>query len=77
MLEAAQRKLEGQEVTEGLTEERRGKVIDLMASLKALLEKRDVSVEEAEPTQPKAAASEGKPDKVQARAERKRVGGKK
>jgi DNA end-binding protein Ku len=57
VLEAAQRKLEGQEVTEAPTEERRGKVIDLMAALKASLEKRGVSIEEAEPAQCKAAAS--------------------
>ena len=40
MERAAQRKLDGQEVTEAPTEERKGKVIDLMAALKASLEKR-------------------------------------
>jgi DNA end-binding protein Ku len=81
VLEAAQRKLEGQEITEAPTEERRGNVIDLMAALKASLEKRGVSIEEAEPAQRKAAASEGKLTKAHARAdrttERKRASGKK
>jgi DNA end-binding protein Ku len=81
VLEAAQRKLEGQEVTEVPTEERTGKVIDLMAALKASLERRGASLEKAEPAQRKAAASEGTPDKAHARAdrttERKHTGGKK
>ncbi|HEY2107314.1 MAG TPA: hypothetical protein VGH29_16055, partial [Candidatus Binataceae bacterium] len=62
MIEAAQRKLEGQEVTEAPTEERKGKVIDLMAALKASLEKRGAAgaaAEGAEPAQRQAVAAEG------------------
>jgi len=48
--EAAQRKVAGQEVTEAAAEPRRGQVIDLMAALKASLEKRgsDAAVAAAE-----------------------------
>ena len=81
VLEAAQRKLEGQEVTEAPTEARSGKVIDLMAALKASLEKRGVSIEQAGPAQRKADEPEGKLTKAHARAdratERKRASGKK
>jgi DNA end-binding protein Ku len=85
VLEAAHRKQEGQEVTEAPPEERKGKVIDLMAALKASLEKRGAKAEEAEPAERegeehKAAASASK-TKSHARAprstERKRAGGKK
>jgi DNA end-binding protein Ku len=79
VVEAAQRKLEGQEVTEAPVEERRGKVIDLMSALKASLEKRGVSAEH-EPAERQAAA-EGKSAKGRSRSarttERKRAGGKK
>jgi hypothetical protein len=71
--------MEGQEVTEAPTEDRSGKVIDLMAALKASLEKRGVSLEEAEPAT--AARSESKTEKAHGRGdrttERKRAGGKK
>jgi DNA end-binding protein Ku len=78
VIEAAQRKLEGQEVTEAPTEERKGKVIDLMAALKASLEKRGAAAEKGEPAERKAAAAEGKAAKGHARTtERKRAGGKK
>ena len=82
VIEAAQRKLEGQEVTEAPTEERKGKVIDLMAALKASLEKRGVAAaEKGEPAERPPAAAEGKAAKAPARAarstERKRAGGKK
>ena len=40
VIEAAERKMQGQQVTEVPTEARRGQVIDLMAALKASLEKR-------------------------------------
>jgi non-homologous end joining protein Ku len=80
VVEAAQRKLEGQEVTEAPTEERKGKVIDLMSALKASLEKRGVSAEH-EPAERQAAPAEGKAAKGRARStrttERKRAGGKK
>jgi DNA end-binding protein Ku len=78
VIEAAQRKLEGQEVTEAPVEERKGKVIDLMAALKASLEKRGVTAEEAAPEPRKAAAAAGKAQTRAARpVERKRAGGKK
>ena len=85
VLEAAHRKQEGQEVTEAPPEERKGKVIDLMAALKASLEKRGAAAaeaEEAEPVEHKhAAVAASKTSKAHARAprstERKRAGGKK
>jgi DNA end-binding protein Ku len=80
VLEAAHRKLEGQEVTEAPVEERKGKVIDLMSALKASLEKRGVSAEH-EPAERQAATAETKSAKNRARAprttDRKRAGGKK
>ncbi len=78
VLEAAQRKLEGQEVTEAPVEERRGKVIDLMAALKASLEKRGVSADH-EPAQRQAAggkAAKGRSGSTRT-TERKRAGSKK
>jgi len=57
VLEAAHRKLEGEEVTEAPTEERKGKVIDLMAALKASLEKRGFAIEEGELAHRKAGVS--------------------
>jgi DNA end-binding protein Ku len=83
VLEAAHRKQEGQEVTEAPPEERKGKVIDLMAALKASLEKRGAGAEEekGEPAERKAAAAASKTaSKGHARArstERKSAGGKK
>jgi DNA end-binding protein Ku len=86
VLEAANRKQEGQEVTEAPPEERKGKVIDLMAALKASLEKRGVASQdreekEGEPAERKAAAGASKASsKSSPRArttERKRAGGKK
>ena len=82
VIEAAQRKLEGQEVTEAPTEERKGKVIDLMAALKASLEKRGVAAaEKGEPAERQPAAAEDKAEKGHTRGarstERKRAGGKK
>jgi DNA end-binding protein Ku len=51
VLAAAQRKIEGEEVTAAPVETRRGQVIDLMAALKASLEKRGATAEtdKAEP----------------------------
>jgi len=69
---AAQEKFAGHEVTEAPEEGRRGKVIDLMAALKASLEKRGVAgaaAEKAEPAELKG--------KAPARAERRRAAGKK
>jgi DNA end-binding protein Ku len=81
VIETAQRKAEGQEITEAPAEERRGQVIDLMAALKASLEKRGVAADKGEAAERKAAEAEGKAAKGHARAahsgERKRAGGKK
>ncbi len=80
VLEAAHRKLEGQEVTEAPAEERKGKVIDLMSALKASLEKRGMTAEH-EPAERQAATAETKSAKGRTRStrttERKRAGGKK
>ncbi len=80
VLEAAHRKLEGQEVTEAPAEERKGKVIDLMSALKASLEKRGMTAEH-EPAERQAATAGTKSAKGRARStrttERKRAGGKK
>jgi DNA end-binding protein Ku len=81
VIEAAQHKQEGQEVTEAPPEERKGQVIDLMAALKASLEKRGVAPETRGPGRQKEASGETKAAKAHARAarpvERKRAGGKK
>ncbi len=81
VIEAAQRKLDGQEVTEAAPEERRGQVIDLMAALKASLEKRGVAAAEAASEERQEAVGEVKASKAHARAARtrepKRAGGKK
>ncbi len=82
VIEAAQRKLEGQEVTEAPVEERKGQVIDLMAALKASLEKRGAASEkkaavaEEDAAEPKAARAHSSRTAAP-RAERKRAGGKK
>lgn len=81
VVEAAQRKLDGQEVTEAAPEERRGQVIDLMAALKASLEKRGVAAAEAATEERQEAVGDAKASKAHARAARtrepKRAGGKK
>lgn len=48
VIEAAEQKLSGQEVTEAPPQERRGQVIDLMGALKASLEKRGVTMPTAD-----------------------------
>src|SRR5581483_7099034 len=65
VLEAAERKVAGQEVTEAPAEARRGQVIDLMAGLKASLEKRGVGSDQkaaaaAPPEEEKAAVGESR-----------------
>ncbi|HZP46246.1 MAG TPA: Ku protein [Candidatus Binataceae bacterium] len=65
VLEAAERKVAGQEVTEAPAEARRGQVIDLMAALKASLEKRGVGSDQkaaaaAPPEEEKAAVGESR-----------------
>jgi DNA end-binding protein Ku len=52
--EAAHKKIEGEEVAEAPKEPKRGQVIDLMAALKASLEKRGASAKEAEEPAPEA-----------------------
>jgi DNA end-binding protein Ku len=55
--EAAQRKVAGQEVTEAAAQPRRGQVIDLMAALKASLEKREADAAAPEAAAPEAATA--------------------
>jgi DNA end-binding protein Ku len=52
--EAAHKKIEGQEVAEAPSEPKRGQVIDLMAALKASLEKRNAGANAAEAEAPEA-----------------------
>jgi DNA end-binding protein Ku len=75
VLEVAQQKIAGQEITEAPPEPRRGQVIDLMSALKASLEKRGAAPppEEAEAT-PKTESS--RPAR-RASSERRRAGGRK
>jgi DNA end-binding protein Ku len=80
VLEAAQQKTAGQQVGEAPTEHRRGQVIDLMAALKASLDKRGV----AAPADENSGQSAEADTKVKAHAraarsggERRRAGGKK
>jgi DNA end-binding protein Ku len=81
VVEAAQRKVAGQEVTEPSPERPRGQVIDLMAALKASLEKHGASANEEGAADVKEAASAGGRSTGRARAtgssERRRAGGKK
>jgi len=72
VLEAAQRKVQGEEaISAAPSEQPRGKVIDLMSALKASLEKRGAA-EKAEETQPAALEEEPK----QASAASSRSGGR-
>jgi DNA end-binding protein Ku len=68
--EIAQQKFDGQEVTEAPAEPRRGQVIDLMAALKASLEKRGApsEVAAAEETPAVAAAAGGTSARSRSRA---------
>ncbi|HKV53965.1 MAG TPA: Ku protein [Candidatus Binataceae bacterium] len=81
VLEAAEQKVAGQEVTETTQEPRRGQVIDLMAALKASLDKR-AAAPQAEDKSP-AAESHRVGEKSHAArprrepSERRRAGGKK
>lgn len=66
VIEAAERKLAGHEVTETVAEAPRGNVIDLMSALKASLKKRGVAVNvggEAQEAPAAAAADESKPER--------------
>jgi DNA end-binding protein Ku len=61
VLEAIQRKVEGQEITAEATEAPQTKIIDLMDALKASLAKRGASTDEKKPAQ---RIAEPEPDKV-------------
>jgi DNA end-binding protein Ku len=84
VLEVAQQKIAGQQVTEAPPEPRRGQVIDLMAALKASLEKRgaastqtrnEAAEEEAAPATKDEAARPSRAPR--AASERRRAGGRK
>lgn len=85
VIEAAQQKIAGQQVTEAPEAPRRGQVIDLMAALKASLAKREAADQEreagasAEQAEAAAGVRGSKPTKRSGRgsAERRRAGGKK
>jgi DNA end-binding protein Ku len=82
VLEAAEQKAAGQEITEAPAEPRRGQVIDLMAALKASLEKRGAAPEVEEEAPARAVAGvAGEAARSRSRAPRatgsKRAGGKK
>jgi DNA end-binding protein Ku len=76
VLEVAQQKVAGQQITEAPPEPRRGQVIDLMSALKASLERRSAPAPEEPET---AAKSEAPRSSRQHRApsERRRAGGRK
>jgi DNA end-binding protein Ku len=76
VLEVAQQKVEGQQVTEAPPEPRRGQVIDLMSALKASLEKRGATPPEEPETAPQGEAPRS-PRQHRASAERRRAGGRK
>lgn len=78
VIEAANQKVAGQQVTGVPTEPRRGQVIDLMAALKASLEKRGAKAAPAEEEQPKRAAhAKTGGRRASASSERRRAGSKK
>ena len=58
MIEAAEHKMAGHELTEPAPEARQGKVIDLMSALKESLKKRGVSVNEDREEAPATAEDE-------------------
>jgi len=76
VLEVAQQKVEGQQVTEAPPEPRRGQVIDLMSALKASLEKRGAAMPENAESAPKIEAA--RPSRApRSSSERRRAGGRK
>jgi len=81
VIEAAQQKIAGQQVAEVHEEPRRGQVIDLMAALKASLDKRSTAQpKEAEREKPEAAEEPRAQAHARSRragSERRRAGGKK
>jgi DNA end-binding protein Ku len=76
VLEVAQQKVEGQQVTEAPPEPRRGQVIDLMSALKASLEKRGATPPGEPETAPQSEAPRSS-RQHRASAERRRAGGRK
>ncbi|SRR5579875_190120 len=77
VLQLAQQKVAGQEVTEPAPEPRRGQVIDLMSALKASLEKRGATASEAQSTSESKAAPARSPRSSRPSSERRRAGGRK
>jgi DNA end-binding protein Ku len=76
VLEVAQQKVAGQQITEAPPEPRRGQVIDLMSALKASLEKRGATLPEQAETASKTEAT--RPSRApRASSERRRAGGRK
>lgn len=76
VLEVAQQKVAGQQVTEAPPEPRRGQVIDLMSALKASLEKRGATTPEEPEIAPQSEAP--RPSRQhRASSERRRAGGRK
>ncbi len=64
VVEAAQKKVQGEEMLEAPAEERRAKVIDLMSALKASLERRGAPAEEDAAAAGRASARAARPRKT-------------
>jgi DNA end-binding protein Ku len=77
VLEAAQQKVAGQQVTETEAEPRRGQVIDLMTALKASLEKRGMAEQPDQQAQKAETAEKSRPARSRASSERRRAGARK
>jgi DNA end-binding protein Ku len=80
VLEVAQQKIAGQEITEPAAEPRRGQVIDLMAALKASLDKRGKAEESEGEKEERPATAHAKSEASRSRrasGERRRAGSKK
>ncbi len=77
VVEAAQQKVAGQQVSGAPAEPRRGQVIDLMAALKASLDKRGVAAPETEKAERPPESKPGVKTHARAVGERRRAAGKK
>jgi DNA end-binding protein Ku len=77
VLEVAQQKIAGQQVTEAPLEPRHGQVIDLMSALKASLEKRGATLSKEAETGSEAPASRPSRTPRPSSSERRRAGGRK
>jgi len=75
VLEVAQQKIAGQQVSEAPAEPRRGQVIDLMSALKASLERRGAAVPEQ--SEPAPAEEIKRPRSSRTPSERRRAAGRK